>query len=135
MKKTLYLSSMVLTFALFGCGGGERIVQVNGTVLYKGAPLKSGDGVDIQVVFVGKNKEGETQVYTGSVNRDSGVFVMHGIRDGIPPGDYKVTVNYASLQGNFDFLAGQAALQLRVPDEGKQEVVIDLDKKQIARKG
>jgi hypothetical protein len=133
MKIALHFMLLFAGIPFFvGCAR-EPIVQVSGTILKKGAVVKAGEGIDVQVVFVGIDKKGQPQSFTGSVQGDSGIFYINGSEGGIPPGSYKILVNHTSTKGNFDLLAGPktaAPLLVTIPaNPSRQEFTIDVDKR------
>lgn len=77
------------TMALLGCGGstGPETIQVQGTVLYQGQPLKNGT-----VRFAPVDAK-QGRIATGPIGKD-GTFVMTTIKagDGVMPGTYKISV-------------------------------------------
>jgi len=79
-QRLLPLTVVVLTLA--GCGGD--MASVTGTVTYDGDPLSTGT-----VTF---HPVGEGPTGYGSIQSDGSFRIQTGQQAGLPPGEYRVTV-------------------------------------------
>lgn len=125
-----------LALLLAGCGKSDRVVKVKGRVIKGGSPvtvntegLPPGDrGLRVGFIRVGADKPEE---FYATVDPAAGTFEVPGQDgNGIPPGRYQITVEMGAvgaadqLKGKFD--RGNSKIERDV--DGKQEIVIDLDK-------
>jgi hypothetical protein len=89
-KWILFLAAPLLFMAVAGCGGGPKIVKVEGTLTYKGSPVPN-----VTVNFQpenGRSSWGETD--------DQGHFVLHydEKHDGAVAGKHTVSVFRSTKQ-------------------------------------
>jgi hypothetical protein len=97
--------------ALFTSGcGGEPTGQVTGRVTLQGQPLHGA-----AMVFVSTTNP--DHVFTGASARDGTYQVSYRIGDGLPAGNYKVTITIYTLPSGLPFPPGERADVLK--DEGK----------------
>jgi hypothetical protein len=85
--RTFGCGLVILAVVVAGCGGND-FVSVTGTVTYDGTALDTGT-----VTFSPASGQGPNGY--GSIQSNGSYEVKTGTSDGLPPGEYKVTVHAA----------------------------------------
>jgi hypothetical protein len=90
-----------------GCGGGPKLLPVEGKVLVNDQPVPAGDTVKGYVVLHPDQSKGNmTQDHVkADIGPDGSFKAFAGPKEGVPPGWYKVTVELARTNPNnpYDF--------------------------------
>lgn len=95
-------SLLILTLAMWGCGGADRprLVEVRGSVTFNGAPL---EGAQIAMLLT-DSKDPKYGRPARAISNAQGEFVpsSYGDEPGIPTGKYKVAVVKQEFPENYN---------------------------------
>lgn len=98
---TTLVFSAALLFVL-GCGGGPKLVKVQGKVYLDDQPVAGSDALKGYVVFHADKEKGNTsqEVVQGAIGEDGTYVLFTREKEGATPGWYKVTVDLAETKAN-----------------------------------
>jgi hypothetical protein len=85
MRRRLSFLAGLTLLAVVGCGGGDKVVPVEGTVTKHGAPITFGDSEGVTITLTSGSS-----TYTTNVDEKGGFTVQRPEGGGIPAGKYKV---------------------------------------------
>jgi hypothetical protein len=133
MARILAAWVAVAGLCLVVAGCGETKLRTKGRVVKNGQPLLPKEGESVRVTFVPILPDGTppSDHYFAEYNPEDGTFQAAGKdKKGMPPGKYRVAVEYAKnkkdmLNGKFDENRSPYVFDV---DAKTAEIVIDLDK-------
>jgi hypothetical protein len=133
MPKTLAAAVVAAALCLLAAGCGDGKLRTAGRVVKDGRPLVPKDGESIRVTFVPILPDGKPPAdhYFAEFNPADGTFRPAGKdKKGMPPGKYRVAVEYKKnkqdiFNGKFDEDLSPYVFDI---DAHTTEIVIDLDK-------
>jgi hypothetical protein len=130
--KSRFSACLLACLLASGCGD-SGYVKAKGHVIKGGQPYITEEGVGVRIAFAPIETEGtKYDSYAAAYNPDDGSFFVMGKQDkGLPPGNYRVSIEL--MQKREDLLGGKllgakSPLTLVVDPSGNNDLVIDLDK-------
>jgi hypothetical protein len=133
MRRLTWLSlALAAGLVVLGCGGDKKFAT-RGKVLKDGEPLKVGGDELVRVMFVPMPEDGSKaqDFFVATFNPDDSTFTAKG-KDGlgIPPGKYRVSVEYMkgrkdAFNGAFDAVNSPFVFTIA---SSSDEVVVDVGK-------
>jgi hypothetical protein len=126
------LAILIAAFTVVGCGGSQQFTT-RGVILKDGAPLKVNEGEFVRVMFVPLPEDGSKaqDFYVATFNAADSSFEAKG-KDGkgIPPGKYRVSLEYMknrkdAWNGAFDAVNSPFIFTIQ---SASDEVTVDVGK-------
>ncbi len=144
MARFVQLSLFLMTIVtLVGCGGASGSgIKVKGTLVQNGKPLQPAPKEDdtVAIVLSPTDKDQKLEPVSALFNHADGTFEFKGRQNaGVPPGEYRVLLNYVPYQGESNdlfreqFNTDNSTLKYTVTNDKVQEIVIDVGKKTITK--
>ena len=135
MRRPLSFAAILCLALLCGCandGAGIKLAPVTGRVTFKNQAFTPGE------IFFTPDEAKGTQGEPGNalLKPEDGTFTIttlgpKGLRDGVAPGSYRVTVGLGRRPDK-ELAKYRSAkttpLSIEVPEEGYADIVVDLDK-------
>ena len=121
-------------FVMAGCHGSEG--RVAGVLLKKGQHISLTEEEQITITLLATDPKAEITQADADYDPADGTFKVHGpVRDGIPPGEYRIVLRWTAsdeedrFQGVFS--EENTPLSYTVVAGKAQEIVIDVDEKTV----
>jgi hypothetical protein len=135
MRRLVSGAALVGALCLLAAGCGDGRLRTRGRVVMGGQPLLPKEGESVRITFVPVVPDGKPPAdhYFAEFNRADATFQSAGKdKKGMPPGKYRVAVEYKKDRKGPDLLRGRFD-ENRSPfvfdvDSRTPEIVIDLDR-------
>jgi hypothetical protein len=133
MRRLIFAAALAAGLCLLAAGCGDGKLRTRGRLMKGGQPLLPKENETVRVTFVPILPGGKPPAdhFHAEFNRDDATFRSAGKdKKGMPPGKYRVAVEYKRqkqdvLRGAFDEDRSPFVFDV---DSGTPEIVIDLDR-------